>query len=125
MNIKISKWLLEQINLSHLIDQPYIAYTASNSDFSFYNCEDESGGGSCTNCSYCTNYTKCSESSGCNQCSDCSNCSNCSDCSDYSDCSDCSNCSNCSNTVYYATVTVETHPASQIVDVGKPATFVY
>lgn len=134
MDIKLSTWILEQINSVLLNDYPYLSVIGDMSNIDTYAAEDGDGGGG-GGCSYHSRHSECGQT--CSQYSQCHDTSydSCNDdtyscdCTDraYSDCDHEVTACHCSRsvTVYYNTVTVVEDPKSVIINEGESARFTY
>lgn len=134
LDIKLSTWILEQVNSVLLNDYPYLSVIGDMSNIDTYAAEDGDGGGG-GGCSYHSRHSECGQT--CSQYSQCHDTSydSCNDdtyrcdCTDraYSDCDHEVTACHCSRsvTVYYNTVTVVEDPKSVIINEGESARFTY
>lgn len=115
MNIDLSTWLLEHIDIVRLNQFPYILIPNNAIDVF-----DESGGGGAHSES---SHSRCNVTSH-SECSQSNTVCKCTFCSDTT-CDDESYSCNCTNVAYYNFITVVTSPYSQIVNEGDRVNLTY
>lgn len=116
MNINISAWLLQLIDVSRLNKFPYVLMLPDNTP-DFY---DESGGGGAH---IETSYSRCVENSH-TECSESATTCVCTFCV-HNTCDDESYSCDCTNVAYYNFITVVASPYSQIVNEGDMANLTF